>query len=99
MSYETNWASTSSDRDVKLMKRECDKLARIACKAMEELVSQGKADFLLLRDTEVLDWWTKHQEDDRKHREAEEEKRRRAQIREAALSKLTDEEKKILRIK
>lgn len=98
MSYDTNWASSSNDREIKILKQECDKLARIACKAMTELVEQGKADFLVLRDDEVSTWWTKHQEDDRKAREAKEEKARRAKIKREALAKLSDEEKKILGI-
>jgi hypothetical protein len=83
-----------------------DRLARIACKAMTELVEQGKADFLVLRDDELREWWEKHQEADRKARKAEEakkraaeEKKRLAQLRSEVLAKLTSEEKKALGIK
>lgn len=72
-------------------KNKTNKLARIACKAMTELVEQGKADFLILRDDEVREWWEQHQEADRKAREE--------RVRKEALSKLTDEEKKILGLK
>jgi hypothetical protein len=85
-----------SDRE---WKNKTDKLARIACKAMTELVDQGKADFLILRDDEVREWWEQHQEADRKAREARERKERDAKIRKEALAKLTPEEKKILGIK
>jgi hypothetical protein len=85
-----------SDRE---WKNKTDKLARIACKAMTELVEQGKADFLILRDDEVREWWEQHQEADRKAREARERKAREAKIRKDALAKLTPEEKKILGIK
>jgi hypothetical protein len=85
-----------SDRE---WKNKTDKLARIACKAMTELVEQGKADFLILRDDEVRDWWEAHQEADRKAREARERKAHDAQVRKEALAKLTPEEKKILGIK
>lgn len=85
-----------SDRE---WKQKTDKLARIACKAMTELVEQGKADFLVLRDDEVREWWEQHQEADRKSREAREKKEREARIRKEALAKLTPEEKKILGIK
>lgn len=80
-------------------KNKTDKLARIACKAMEELVKSGKADFLLIKDEEVREWWDQHQEADRKAREAREKKEREARIRKEALAKLTDEERKILSIK
>jgi len=76
-----------------------DRLARIACKAMEELVKQGKADFLLLRDDEVREWWDKHQEADRKAKEEAAEKRRINKLKKEALAKLTPEEKKALGIR
>ena len=98
MSYDTNWASSSNDRDVKRLKQECDKLARIACKAMTELVKSGYGDFLVLKDDEVREWWEKHQEDDRKAREAQLEKERRAQVKKEALAKLSDDEKRVLGI-
>jgi cytosine/adenosine deaminase-related metal-dependent hydrolase len=99
MSYESNWASDSNDRDIKRLKSEADKLARIACKAMTELVKSGHADFLVLKDDEVREWWDKHQEDDRKAQEAKAERARRAKLKKDALAKLSDEEKKILGIK
>lgn len=99
MSYDTNWASSSNDSDIRRLKNEADKLARIACKALTELVKSGHADFLVLKDDEVREWWEKHQEDDRKAQEAKAEKARRAKIKKEALSKLSDEEKKILGIK
>jgi hypothetical protein len=99
MSYETGWAHSSSDADVKRLKKEADKLARIACKALTELESQGRADFLLLKDEEVRAWWEKHQEDDRRAREKAEARARRDQLKQEALAKLSDEERKVLGIK
>lgn len=87
------------DYSTREWKTKTDKLARIACKAMEELVKSGKADFLLIKDDEVREWWDQHQEADRKAREAREQKERDARVRREALAKLTDEEKKILGIK
>ena len=89
------------------LKKQNDRLARIACKAMDELVKQGKADFLLLKDKEVREWYEKHVEADRKAKAAALEKRRKAEaarkekarkakIRAEALSKLTMEEREIL---
>ena len=87
------------DYSAREWKNKTDKLARIACKAMEELVKSGKADFLLIKDDEVREWWDQHQEADRKAREAREQKERDARVRRGALAKLTPEEKKILGIK
>ena len=81
------------------LKEQSDRLARIACKAMTELVKSGKADFLILKDDEVREWWEQHQEADRKAREEKERKKREAKIKKEALAKLTDEEKKLLGIK
>ena len=95
-SYDTNWAHDSNNAEVKKLKKEADRLARFACAAMEELIKHGKADFLILKNEELREWWEKHLEDDRKAREAEERKQRRIQIKKEALDKLTDEEKEVL---
>ncbi len=42
------------------LREQNDKLARIACKAMDLLEELGKEDFLLIKDKEVRDWWTDH---------------------------------------
>jgi hypothetical protein len=99
MSYESDWARDSGYNEVKRIKKEADKLARIACKALTELESQGRADFLLLKDEEVRSWWEKHQEDDQRAREKAEARARREQLKQGALAKLSDEERKVLGIK
>ena len=81
------------------LKERADMLARIACKALTELESNGIGDFLLLKDDEVREWWHQHQEADRRAQEAKLEKQRLAKIKKDALKKLTDEEKKVLGIK
>ena len=48
-----NYVSPTSSWGYRDLKDRADMLARIACKAMTELVEQGKADFLILRDDEV----------------------------------------------
>ena len=50
---EPNWTE-------KRLREQNDKLARIACKAMDLLEELGKEDFLLIEDKEVRDWWTEH---------------------------------------
>jgi len=99
MSYDTNWASSSSDRDVQRLKKEADKLARIACAAMTELEKMGKEDFLILKNEEVGHWWAAHKEADRKERERVAEKERRERVKKEALDRLTDEEKELLGLK
>lgn len=79
--------------------RRSDKLARIACKAMTELVDQGRAEFLLIRDDEVREWWTAHQEFDRQRRAEEYQRETQAALKKEALAKLTDEEQQILGLK
>ena len=101
MSYEDNHrtGSATDSWQYKELKANNDKLARIACKAMTELVKSGHADFLVLKDDEVREWWEKHQEADRKAQAEKAEKARRAQLRKQALSKLSDDEKAALGIK
>jgi hypothetical protein len=100
-SYEDDYrtGSPTESWQYKELKQNNDKLARIACKAMTELIEQGKADFLILRDDEVREWWEQHQEADRKAQEAKAEKARLAKAKKDALAKLTPEEKKILGLK
>ncbi len=97
--WDDSWERQARESAKKEMRDHADKLARIACKAMTELVKSGHADFLILKDDEVREWWEQHQEADRKAQEAKLEKQRRAKIKKEALSKLSDEEKKVLGIK
>ena len=92
------------------LKDRADMLARIACKAMDELETNSIAEAILLRDDEVREWYVAHKEADRKEAElvaAKKEKARllrvakaqEAQLRKNALAKLTDDEKRLLGIK
>jgi hypothetical protein len=100
-SYEDDYRSGSATDSwqYKELKANNDKLARIACKAMTELVKSGYADFLVLKDDEVRVWWEQHQAADLKAQNEKAEKDRLAKARKDALAKLTSEEKKILGIK
>lgn len=49
MSYDTNWAKSSTDRDIKRLKAEADKLARIACAALQALEDEQKRMLAILR--------------------------------------------------
>ena len=95
-SYESNWANDYNDSKIKKLKAEADKLARIACKAMDALTELEQEDFLLLKDDEVREWWQAHQEADRKERARVAEIERKAQIKAEALARLSDEEKEVL---
>ena len=97
--YTDDYVNSRSDANEKRLKAQADKLARIACKALNALEEMGKEDFLLLKDDEVRAWWTEHKEADRKAHAAEEAKRARAEAKKLALSKLTDEEKVLLGLK
>lgn len=87
------------DYGISEWKKKTDKLARIACKALTELEKQGHADFLLIDDTEVREWWTAHKEADAKAQAAREAKAHREQVRKDALAKLSKEERQVLGIK
>ena len=80
-------------------KEQCDKLARIACAAMEELERQGKEDFLILKNEEVAQWQAKHKEADRKEKARIAEQERRERVKQEALARLTEEEKELLGLK
>lgn len=52
-----------------------------------------------IKKRELLSWWEQHKEEDRARREREKRVKHEKKIRKEALSKLSDEEKKILGIK
>jgi len=85
--------------EVERLRKQVDRLARIACKAMDALEKEGKEDFLLIRDDEVREWWKAHKIADAKAAAEKAERARKAKIKREALSKLNDEERKVLGIK
>lgn len=92
--YESdNWDYSSENRKLKL---QADKLARIACKAMDALEANGIEDFLLLKDNEVREWWAQHKEADRREKARIAEKERRERVKAEALARLSSEEKELL---
>ena len=95
-SYESSWASSSNDADVRRLKKEADKLARIACAALTELEKVGKAEFLVLKNDELREWWEAHKEADRREQARIAEIERRERVKEEALARLTEEEKELL---
>jgi hypothetical protein len=72
---------------------------RIARKVMVELVKAGRAEFLLLRDDEVSKWWGNIVTSASTAVETYREKMRVYKIKQAAWEKLTEEDRKILKIR
>jgi len=92
--YESDsWDYSSENRK---LKQQADKLARIACKAMQALEELEQEDFLLLKDDEVRQWWAQHKEADRKEKARVAEKERRERVKAEALARLSAEEKELL---
>lgn len=92
--YESD--SPSYYEDYRKMKKQADRLARMACSAMEELERNGIAEVLLLKNDEVREWWAAHKEADRKERARVAELQRREAVKQEALNKLSTEEKELL---
>jgi hypothetical protein len=98
-SYGDDWTrENDSGRKLKALKKEADMLARIACKALNELEANGIEDLLLLKDDEVRAWWKKHKEDDAREQARVAELERKKRVREEALAKLSSEERELLGI-
>jgi hypothetical protein len=66
---------------------------------LAELVAQGKADFLFIEYPEIQETWHRHCTNLGKLRAKEAEQKRIKELKESALKKLTNEEKKALGIK
>lgn len=95
--YESDsWGHPDDSGRVGKLKEQADRLARIACKAMDALEENGIEDFLLLKDDEVRQWWQQHKEADRKEKARIAEKERRERVKAEALARLSDEEKELL---
>jgi hypothetical protein len=95
-SYDSSWDNGSSERKIRELKKQADMLARIACKALNELEKNQIEDMLLLRDDEVRVWWKKHKEDDAREQARLAEIERKKRIKEEALAKLSTEERELL---
>ena len=100
LSYETEWVhdlsrASRKTNEVIALKNECDRLARIACKAITQL-EQLDPELKTFKDTESRKWWAAHKKADAA-RIAKEEKENakkleQERLRKEALAKLTPEE-------
>ena len=97
VSYDTEWVHTHPRRSHTeiALKSECDRLARIACKAMYAL-EKIDPELKSFKDQESRKWWAKHKKDDQARIEkAQKEKAKKEaeeKLRREALAKLTPEE-------
>lgn len=97
LSYDTEWVSTNPRRThtETVLKIECDRLARIACKAMATL-EQLDPELNNFKDREARKWWSDHKKADkaRMDREAKEKAKveEHERLRQQALAKLSPEE-------
>lgn len=94
------------DPQVEVLKERCDRLSRIACKALIHIEeSSDGLEILILQDPEIQAWWSAHKEADRRasqeherNRKARLEQDRLARIRTETLAKLSSDQKKALGI-
>lgn len=98
-SYDNSWDDGGDARKIRELKKQADKLARIACKALTELEKNGVEDLLLLKDDEVRQWWQQHKEDDAREQARLAEIERKERIKAEALASLSDEAKELLGLK
>ncbi len=86
--YDSKWEDYKSRSASDLLDEvteERDMFQDIAYAAMKALDEDGRADFLLLKNAKVREWWTAIKEEERKQ-----------QVIKDALAKLNDEEKQLL---
>ncbi len=100
ISYETEWVNDISRAsrktvEVTALKMECDRLARIACKAITTL-EQLDPELKTFKDRESRKWWADHKKADAVRIAKEEKVKAKLEaeekLRKEALAKLTPEE-------
>ena len=90
--------TTMSQSDYTL-KKQCDRLAGYAHVAIQTLVDNGQADFVFLKHDGMREWYHDRLAHIKKQEEAAQAKLRKAEVKERALARLTDEEKEALGLK
>lgn len=93
-----DFESSNSDSNHSL-KKQCDRLANFAYIALKHLEDNNMQDFVLIKHDDLRDWWKGHKEDLARAEEARQARLRRAEIKERALARLSDEEKEALGLK
>ncbi len=77
-------------------RRENDRMARVMCDMLRALEAQGVD--VSIYGPDAAKWWAEHKAHDARRKLQEETAKRQAEIREQALSKLSDEERAALGI-
>jgi hypothetical protein len=103
-SYEPAYDDSADRRADKALR---DKLARIACKALQHIEDTNDGlEILILKDPEIAEWWSGHKKADKEAMEqrsriqkAAAEKAAIARQKKAIMSRLSAEELKILGVK
>ncbi len=100
LSYDTQWVhdparSARKTVEVVALKQECDRLARIACRAITAL-EQLDPELKTFKDRESRKWWADHKKADAARIAKEEKEKAKLEaeekLRKDALAKLTPEE-------
>jgi hypothetical protein len=76
-------------------KRRLDLATRLLCSLCRKITNSGR-DTLIYDDVELVRWWNDHLAADRKREKAEEAEREVIRKHQAALNKLTPEDRKVL---
>jgi len=99
--------TSSGAAEVEKLRKQNDRLARVACRLGEAMEAGEKTEWLILKgdkaSKEAAEWWLKHQAADKAAKEKETraaiqrakaaaEKERKMELKRKALSKLSDEE-------
>lgn len=91
------YVTGSAEGDARLSAREAQQratlAARVACEALS-LLEQGSYVEVLSEEAQV--WWAQHKLVDEQRRKSESAEAEKERLREAAISKLSDEERKAL---
>lgn len=77
-------------------RRKLDNVTEMLCSVLTALSEDPKVSRLLQNNKKLRNWWEKHQEQDRRRLADEARELERKRKKQRAISKLTDEERKLL---
>ena len=96
--YETKVNSYASNAE-RLLKKQCDRLTNFAYLAMDALEQNSIEDFVLLKNDDLRSWWKGHKESMAWEAAEKAARLRKYELKQRALSKLTEEEREALGVK
>jgi hypothetical protein len=100
--YESAWKEAILDEEYERLQAKKTRPHagdEMAQRIMDALCENGHGDFLLIRDDEIREWWQGVVKERAAEQRRADARRRRAELRENALKKLTEEERRALGIK